>query len=82
MSAQPSDLTMIIASQRQHTATADKLARRIASCADAVRGDLASGRPAMAAARQIVTDVMELVAELARVSEDARIAAWVRQPAA
>jgi hypothetical protein len=82
LSVQPTDLTMIIASQRQHTATADKLARRIASCAGVVRKSLATGTPAQSAARQIITDVTELVAELARISEDARIATWVRQPAA
>ncbi len=76
------DETMIQSSKRQHAATVDKLAQRAASCANAVRLDLAHSRPAQAAARQLLADAMALCEALARLREVERMAAWTRQPAA
>lgn len=68
--------------RRQHLNAADKLAQRIINCATAVRMHIANGQPAGPAARQIGSDVMELVAELAKLGEDDKLMGWVRQPAA
>jgi hypothetical protein len=80
--AQPVDAIMIQSASRQHTVIADKLAARIANCAGAVRKHLSDGQPAAPAARQIAADVMELIAELAKLSEDSRFTSWTRQSAA
>jgi hypothetical protein len=80
--AQPLDSTMLHTSGRQHTAAADKLAMQIANCANAVRKQLALGQPAGPAARQIGSDILELMAELGALREDGRFATWTRQPAA
>ena len=58
------------------------LAQRIINCATAVRMHIANGQPAGPAARQIGSDVMELIGELAKLSEDDKLMGWVRQPAA
>ncbi len=79
---QPIDSVMLQSSARQHTATADKLAQRIANCAGAVRLHLANGQPAGPAARQVVADAMELIAELAKLAEVGRFEGWTRRPAA
>ena len=76
------DDTMIQSSRRQHAFEADKLAQRVASCAHAVRLDLDHGRPAQAAARQLLADAMALCEALARLREVEKMAAWTRQPAA
>ena len=68
--------------RRQHAAAADKLAQRVASCAHAVRLDLAHGRPAQAAARQLLTDAIALSEAVAGLREVEKLASWVRQPAA
>ena len=78
----PVDPTTIHAARRQNTAAADKLAARIINCANAVRMHVANGQPAGPAARQIASDATELIAEIARLAEDDRLAGWTRQPAA
>lgn len=80
--AQPVDATMIHSARRQHTAAADRLAQRVASCAQAVRLDLAHNRPASAAARQLLADAIALLEQLAELREAEKFAAWTRQPAA
>lgn len=80
--APPVDTTMIASSKRQHANSADKLLARIANCAQAGRQQLANGQPAGPAARQIGSDVLELIGELAKLAEADRFAAWTRQPAA
>jgi hypothetical protein len=72
----------IQAARRQHLAAADKLTQRIINCANAVRLHLAGGQPAGPAARQIGSDVMELLTELGRIGELEKMAAWARQVAA
>lgn len=80
--AQPIDGLMIHSAKRQHTATADKLAARALSCAQAVRQDLAHGRPAGPAARQLLADATALLEALAELRAVEKFAAWTRQPAA
>ena len=80
--SQPVDALMIHSARRQHAAAADKLAQRAASCAQAVRVDLAHARPAQAAARQLLADAIALCEELAGLREVEKMAAWTRQPAA
>jgi hypothetical protein len=77
--SRPADATMIHVARRQHANAADKIAQRVASCAHAVRLDLAHGRPAQAAARQLLTDAIALVEKLAELREAEK---WTRQPAA
>ncbi len=79
---EPFDQAMIASSRRQHAAAVDKLAQRVASCAQAVRLDLAHARPAQAAARQLLTDAIALCEALARLREVEKMADWTRQPAA
>lgn len=75
----PAESTMNHMARRQHSASADKLAQRVTSCAHAVRLDLAHGRPAQAAARQLLADAIALVEKLAELREAEK---WTRQPAA
>jgi hypothetical protein len=75
----PADSAMNHFARRQHANAADKLAQRVASCAHAVRLDLAHGRPAQAAARQLLADAIALVEKLAELREAEK---WTRQPAA
>lgn len=82
MPALPIDPTMITTSKRQHANSAEKLFARIARCAQAGRQQLANGQPAGPVARQIGSDVLELIGELAKLAEADRFAAWTRQPAA
>ena len=82
MHAQPVDALMIHSARRQHAATADKIAARIVNCAQAVRQDLAHGRPAGPAARQLAADAQALLEALAELRAVEKIAAWTRQPAA
>jgi hypothetical protein len=82
MPAMPIDPTMLATSRRQHANSADKLFARIANCAAAGRQQLGNGQPAGPAARQIGSDVLELIGELAKLAEADRFAAWTRQPAA
>ena len=74
----PVDQIMVQYNTRQHIVAADKLAARIANCANAVRKSLADGLPAAPAARQIGYDLMELMAELGRLAEDGQFAKLTR----
>jgi hypothetical protein len=80
--AQPIDGLMIHSARRQHAAAADKHLARIASCTHAVRLDLAHGRPAGPAARQLAAEVQGLLETLAALRAVEKFAAWARQPAA
>jgi hypothetical protein len=80
--ALPIDPAMIDSARRQHAAAADKHAARIASCTHAVRQDLAHGRPAGPAARQLLAEAQALQETLAQLRTVERFAAWTRQPAA
>ena len=73
---------MIHAARRQYSASADKIAARIVNCAQAVRQDLALGRPAGPAARQLAADATALLEALAELRAVEKLAAWTRQPAA
>ena len=78
----PADSTMIHIARRQHAASADRLAVRIANCTNAVRQDLAMGRPPGPAARQLLADAIALIEKLAELREADKHASWARQPAA
>jgi hypothetical protein len=62
----PTQRQQITTARYQHAAAADKIAVRIQNCAGAVRADLAAGRPAGAAARQIAGDATDLLVALAK----------------
>lgn len=68
--------------RRQHAAAADKITARILNCAQAVRQDLAHGRPPGAAARQLYADTQLLLETLAELRTVERMASWSRKPAA
>ena len=82
VSRQPVDALMIHSARRQHVNSADKLARQITACANEVRRNLANGRPAGPAARQLARDAQALLEALAELRAVEKIAAWTRQPAA
>ena len=71
-------IAVLVSSSRQHTATADDLARRIANAMGEVREQLRKGQPAMPAARKAAADLTELMVELGRLSEDARFTGQAR----
>ena len=71
-------VAVLLSSARQHTATADDLARRIANAMGTVREHLRNGQPAMPPARKAAADLMELVAELGKLAEDARFTGQAR----
>lgn len=75
----PIDQTMLQYAARQHIAAADKLAAKIANCAETVRKHLTDGQLAGPAARQIAVDVADLIAELAKLGEDGQFARLTRQ---
>ena len=78
----PVDPTTIHAARRQQTSAADKLASRIINLAQAVRQDLALGRPPGPAARQLAADATALLEALAELRAVEKLASWTRQPAA
>ena len=78
----PVDPTTIHAARRQQTSAADKLASRIINLAQAVRQDLALGRPPGPAARQLAADATSLLEALAELRAVEKLASWTRQPAA
>ena len=78
----PADSTMIHIARRQHAASADKLAVRIANCTQAVRQDLAMGRPPGPAARQLLANATALLEALAELRTVEKLASWTRQTAA
>ena len=78
----PVDPTTIHAARRQQTSAADKLAARIINLAQAVRQDLALGRPPGPAARQLAADATSLLEALAELRAVEKLASWTRQPAA
>ena len=78
----PVDPTTIHAARRHHSSAADKLAGRIVNLAQAVRQDLALGRPPGPAARQLHADATALIEALAELRAVERLASWARQPAA
>ena len=78
----PVDPTTIHAARRQQTSAADKLASRIINLAQAVRQDLALGRPPGPAARQLHADATALLEALAELRAVEKLASWTRQPAA
>ena len=55
------------------------LARRIANAMGTVREHLRNGQPAMPPARRAAADLMELMAELGKLAEDARFTGQARQ---
>jgi hypothetical protein len=72
-------VAVLLSSARQHTATADDLARRIINAMGEVRKQLREGQPAMPAARQGSSDLTELMVELGRLSEDTKHTGYARQ---
>lgn len=82
LSAQSHDAMMIHAARRQYAASADKIAARVVNCAQVVRQDLAHGRPAGPAARQLAADAQALLEALAELRAVEKLAGWTRQPAA
>ena len=72
-------IAVLVSSARQHENMADKLFARIAACANAGRKQLELGQPAGPPARQIGADLMELMAELGKLAEDARFTGHARQ---
>ena len=78
----PVDPTTIHAARRQNTAAADKLAARIINLAQAVRQDLALGRPPGPAARQLSTDATALLEALAELRAVEKLASWTRSSSA
>jgi hypothetical protein len=78
----PAESTMLHSARRQHVHSADKLASRIINLAQAVRQDLALGRPAGPASRQLLADSTALLEALAELRAVDRLASWTRQPAA
>ena len=82
MTAQRVDQMMVQSSRRQYAASADKIAARVLNCAQAVREDLAHGRPAGPAARQLAADAQALLEALAELRAVEKFAGWTRQPAA
>lgn len=78
----PAESTMLHSARRQHAHAADKLAARIINLAQAVRQDLALGRPPGPAARQLSADATALLEALAELRAVDRLTAWTRQPAA
>jgi len=78
----PVDGLLIHSARRQHAGAADKIAARILNLARAVREDLAHGRPATAAARELDTQVTALLETLAELRTVEKFAAWARDAAA
>ena len=71
-------VAVLLSSSRQHTATADDLARRIANAMGEVRKQLREGQPPMPAARKASVDLTELMVELGKLAEDARFTGQAR----
>lgn len=82
MPALPIDTLTIHTERKRHLLAADKITGRIASCNQAVRVDLAHGRPAGAAFRQLAAEVDALREILAGLRMIDKLTGVARQPAA